>query len=167
MKLLRVLPFAVLALSSQARAEGGCGRFAWPIEADAALLSQAERVDSGATVDVAAPKAVRVLLVDSAKVGYELPPEKPAAPAAPGGTLRFEAKAGLYQLTMTDRVWLDVVQAGRKLDERAFSGAPDCDGARKSVRFELGDGPTLIQFSGSPSRTVAISVTRAPKDRAQ
>lgn len=40
----------------------------------------------------------------------------------------------------------------------------DCDGARKSVRFELANGPTVIQLSGSPARTVAISITRAPKN---
>lgn len=167
MKPLPGLALAVLVLSSPARAEGGCDRFAWPIAQDAALLAEAERVDSGATIDVSTPKAVRVLLVDPASAGYELPPEKPAAPAAPGGTLRFEAKAGLYQLTMTDRVWLDVVQAGRKLDGKAFSGSPDCDGARKSMRFELGDGPATLQFSDSPSRSVAIAITRGPKDKAE
>lgn len=160
-----VLLACLLALAPlAARAGDGCNAFAWPIAEDAALLASAERVDSGATVEASRPVGVRVLLIDSTKAGYEVPPEKPAAPAAPGGVLRFQATAGLYQLTMTDRVWLDVVQNGRKLEEKAFSGAPNCDGARKSVRFELGDGPTLIQFSGSPSRTVAIAITRDPRD---
>lgn len=143
---------------------GGCGKFAWPIEGDIALLAAAERVESGATIEAAAPKAVRVELTDAAKAGFVVPPSRAPAPDAPGGIVRFEATAGLYQFTMTDRVWIDVVQDGKTLGEAGFSGVLDCDGARKSVRFDLADGPAVVQLSGSPARTTAIAITRAPKD---
>jgi hypothetical protein len=162
---LAVVAFFGACAGALARDED-CAGFAWPIEADAALIARAELIDSGATLDLAVPKGVRVVLVDPAEAGFRVPPAKPFAPSAPGGTLRFEAEAGIYQFTMTDRVWLDVVQAGRKIEQAAFSGAPDCDGARKSIRFRLEDGPALIQLSSSPARTTAIAITRSPKDKA-
>ena len=143
---------------------GGCEKFAWPIADDKALLADPVMVESGAVVDVSSPKAVRVVMVEADKAGFAASPSRPQPPAAPGGVVRFEAEAGLYQFTMTDRVWIDVVQDGKALPEGDFSGVLDCDGARKSVRFDLDDGPTVVQLSGSPARTVAIAITRAPKD---
>lgn len=153
--------FASPALAAET---GGCGAFAWPIGADMALLANAERVPSGAAIDVAAPKAVRVELVAGDKAVFEVPPQKPSPPAAPAGALRFTATAGLYQITTTDRVWLDLAQGGKALPEAGFSGVLDCDGARKSVRFVLSDGPATLQISGSPARTVGVAITRAPQD---
>lgn len=154
----------LLATPASAAETGGCDKFARPIADDKALLAGPEMVESGAAVDVSTPKAVRVVMVEADKAGFAAPPSRPQPPAAPGGVLRFEARAGLYQFTMTDRVWVDVVQNGRALPEGSFSGVLDCDGARKSVRFELADGPAIVQLSGSPARTVAIAITRAPKD---
>lgn len=151
---------ALLADGATAAKTGGCGKFKWPIEADIALLAAAERVPSGATLDVVQPKAVRVEFVDAEKAGFEVQPEKPFAPGAPAGVLRFTAKAGLYQVTTTDRVWFDVVQGGKTVDGADFSGVLDCDGARKSMRFRLKDGPALLQLSGSPAKTTAVAVTR-------
>lgn len=151
---------ALLAGGASAAETGGCGKFKWPIEADIALLAAAERVPSGAMLDVARPTGVRLEMVDAEKAGFEIPPEKPFAPGAPAGVLRFEAKAGLYQVTTTDRVWFDVVQEGKTMEDADFSGVLDCDGARKSMRFRLKDGPALLQLSGSPARTTAVAVTR-------
>ncbi|MGA0533213.1 hypothetical protein [Hansschlegelia sp. KR7-227] len=163
MRAILALTLCLFAGPSPA-AEGGCESFAWPIETDAALLAAAARVDSGAVIDVTAPTGVRVLMVDAGAAGYVIPPSKPPAPGAPGGVLRFEALAGVYQITVSDRVWLEVVQDGVLLEPMAHSGAPDCDGARKSMRFDLVGGPATLQFSGSPSRTVAVAITRSPKD---
>ncbi|WP_020187173.1 hypothetical protein [Methylopila sp. 73B] len=154
---------ALAALPALAAETGGCGAFAWPIEPDKALLAAAPVGDSGGRLDLTRPAAVRLVLTNAAKAGFELPPGRPAAPAAPAGVLRFEAKAGLHQITTTERVWIDVVQAGKRLDEAGFSGVLDCEGARKSVRFQLQEGPATIQISGSPSRTVGIAVTALPQ----
>lgn len=154
---------AVAAPGVAAAAEtGGCGKFAWPVDADMTLIAAAPMVESGATLDATRPTGARVVMVDADKAGFAAPPTRPAAPDAPAGVVSFEAKAGLYQFTVTDRVWLDVVQDGRALPEAGFSGVLDCDGARKSVRFELKDGRTTVQFSGSPARTVAVAITRDP-----
>ncbi|RXF70338.1 hypothetical protein [Hansschlegelia zhihuaiae] len=161
---LAVMACVMTPLCASAAETGGCGKFAWPIDADKALLAAAEQIESGAALETKTPKAVRIVMVDAAKAGFEVPPSRPPAPDAPGGVLRFEAEAGVYQFTMTDRVWIDVVQNGKALEEAGFSGVLDCDGARKSVRFELDDGPVTVQLSGSPARTTAIAITRSPKD---
>lgn len=158
-----VVVLALAAAPALAAETGGCGAFAWPIEPDKALLAAAPMAENGARLDLSRPAAVRLVLTDAAKAGFDLPPGKPAAPAAPAGVLRFEARTGAYQITMTERVWIDVVQAGKRLDEAGFSGVLDCEGARKSVRFELQDGPATVQISGSPSRTVGIAVTALPQ----
>ncbi|GLK55005.1 hypothetical protein JOD31_002165 [Methylopila capsulata] len=158
-----VVLLALAAAPALAAETGGCGAFAWPIEPDKALLAAAPMAESGARLDLPRPAAVRLVLTDAAKAGFELPPGKPAAPSAPAGVLRFEARTGLYQITTTERVWIDAAQAGRLLDEVGFSGVLDCEGARKSVRFQLQDGPATIQISGSPSRTLGIAVTALPK----
>jgi len=150
------------AFPASAEETGGCGKFKWPIEADMTLIASAGRVASGETVDASGPRAWRVEMVEAEKADFVVAPEKPFPPGAPAGTLKFEAKAGLYQFTTTDRLWIDLVQDGKALPGAGFSGVLDCDGARKSVRFELKDGPALIQFSGSPARTTAISITRDP-----
>lgn len=157
-----VLAALLLAGSANAAETGGCAKFKWPVEADMRLLAQADRVASGATVDVSPPKAYRIAMVEADKADFAVAPEKPFAPGAPAGTLKFAARAGLYQFTTTDRLWIDIVQDGKTLPGAGFSGVLDCDGARKSVRFELSDGPALIQFSGSPARTTAIAITRDP-----
>lgn len=160
-RLIAGVAFAALLAAPALGAEtGGCGKFEWPIEADRALLAAAERVPSGTRLDVSRPKGVRVELVDSDKAGFEVQPEKPYPPGAPAGVLRFEAKAGVYQITTTDRLWFDVVQEGKLADGSDFSGVLDCDGARKSVRFKLKDGPALLQLSGSPARTTAVAISR-------
>ncbi|MDR4306945.1 hypothetical protein IHQ68_09975 [Chelatococcus sambhunathii] len=152
----------LLAPPSLAEETGGCGKFKWPIEADKALLATAERVPSGTQLDVSGPKGVRVELVDADKAGFEVQPEKPYPPGAPAGVLRFEVRAGVYQITTTDRLWFDVVQDGKLAEGAEFSGVLDCDGARKSVRFRLKDGPALLQLSGSPARTTAVAISRMP-----
>jgi hypothetical protein len=40
----------------------------------------------------------------------------------------------------------------------AFSGATDCDGIRKVVKFELSDAPLIIQVTGVASDSIAIAV---------
>ncbi|WP_271202072.1 hypothetical protein [Methylopila turkensis] len=136
-----------------------CSGFAWDVRADIAAVAAAEMTPSGSEIRPAPATAVRLLLVDAGKAGFALPPEQAQSPAAPAGTLRFVARAGVWRVTTTERLWFDVVQDGRSAKPLGFSGDPTCEGARKSVRFELKDGPATLQVSGSPSRTVGVAVT--------
>lgn len=136
-----------------------CSAFAWDVSADVAALSKTEMVASGSTIRPSPAVAVRLLMTDADKAGLALPPEQAQAPAALAGTLRFEARAGTWRVTTTERVWFDVVQDGGPAKPLGFTGDPTCEGARKSMRFTLKDGPATLQISGSPSRTVGVAVT--------
>ena len=43
----------------------------------------------------------------------------------------------------------------------AFTGRPACKAVRKSVRFELGAGPLIVQISGAPVETVKVAIREA------
>ena len=59
---------------------------------------------------------------------------------------------------MSSNAWVDVVQNNRLLKPTAFSGATDCDGIRKTVKFELAAKPFVIQISGLKDNIVTLAV---------
>ncbi|HEY0292840.1 MAG TPA: hypothetical protein VGC51_10995 [Hansschlegelia sp.] len=159
------LSFALLGVGAPALAAetGGCGAFKWPVGADIALLAKPDWVDSGATVDLSGPVGVRVKLVDADKAGFAIPSERKPALGAPAGTLGFEARAGVTQVTLSDAAWADLVQDGKPVKPTGFSGVKDCDGAHKTLRFELGAGPALLQISNAPATSIGIALTPPAK----
>ena len=77
-----------------------------------------------------------------------------------GGILSFAApeKNGSFQVTLSSEGWIDVVQNGAALDSAGHSGAKDCPGLRKSVRFKIGDAPVVLQISGAPADTIKVAI---------
>jgi len=57
--------------------------------------------------------------------------------------------------------WVDVVQDGRTSKPTAFSGATDCEGLRKLVRYELAAGELLLQISGVSADTITLAILPA------
>lgn len=101
-----------------------------------------------------------------ADVTYVAPPKEKAkheTAHAFGAALTFDgaAEPGLYQVTLSDKGWIDVIQNGAVLDAVAHTGKSDCDGVRKSVRFKIGQGPFVIQISGAPSASIRMTIRRA------
>lgn len=70
-------------------------------------------------------------------------------------------KAGLYQVTLSDEGWIDVVQAGATVKYSAATGQKACAGLRKSVRFNLAAGPVSLQISGVKAQTIKLAVAPA------
>ncbi|WP_454813050.1 hypothetical protein [Labrys neptuniae] len=70
-------------------------------------------------------------------------------------------KAGLYQVTLSEEGWIDVVQAGATVKYSAATGQKACTGLRKSVRFNLQPGPVSLQISGVKAQTVKLAVAPA------
>lgn len=126
------------------------------------MLAAAKATRSGAVLDVGSPTAVRLTLVPAAEAGFDVAPDRTPAATAPAGVLRFEARAGTYQITLTDPGWLDLVQNGQALRPVAFSGVTDCEGARKTMRFALMSGPATLQISDARTRTLGIAISPAP-----
>jgi hypothetical protein len=75
--------------------------------------------------------------------------------------LARQLSPGAYLITLASEGWIDVVDNGAFLHPEGFSGAVACDGARKSVRFDLPARPLDIQLSGIKDAEIAIIVSPA------
>jgi hypothetical protein len=142
----------------------GCGGFKWPLDRErAALVNPAKpAVANGGTLayDVAAT----LKLAPLGDAGLPQAPERaPKSPQSYAGhfTLASPAKPGAYKITIASEGWIDVVDNGGFLHPRAFSGAVGCDGARKSVKFELPAHPLDLQVSGVKDGEIALIVSPA------
>lgn len=74
------------------------------------------------------------------------PPERAPKEGTFAGftSLRTAPKAGLYTVSLSSGGWVDVVQDGHFLKPKAFSGATDCDGIRKTMKYELPASPVRM-----------------------
>ena len=103
-----------------------------------------------------------VALAPTGSVGFRLPPERAPKPDTFGATLDVaDLAAGLYQVTLSDDAWIDVLQRQARLKSVAFTGQRDCPGARKSVRFSLKAGGLTIQISNAPAATINVAIAPA------
>src|SRR5580700_10189801 len=69
-------------------------------------------------------------------------PERAPKEGTFAGFISFKsAKAGIYTVSMPTGAWIDLVQDGHSLKPKAFSGATDCDGIRKTVKFDISASP--------------------------
>jgi hypothetical protein len=118
-------------------------------------------VDSGAALIAGRGYGVALRPVDS--LLFRLPPERASKPGAFGATLDVAdvGAPGLYQITLSDDAWIDVVQGEARQQSVAFTGQKDCPGARKSVRFSLKAGGLTIQISNAPAATINVAIAPA------
>ena len=153
-------------LLTPAAAEDGCDKFAWPLMRERALLTAPDKpsVKAGETLN-AAPKGAFILNLqpntEATLAGYALPPErKPKAEKWFGGAVHLPAvdRPGIYQVTLSEEAWMDIVQDGRYAHTVGHSGRGDCPGLRKSVRLELGAAPFVLQISGVASESIAVVI---------
>ena len=73
--------------------------------------------------------------------------------------LAAPAKPGVYKITISSPGWIDVLDGGDYLHPKAFTGATGCDGARKSVKFDLPPRPLALQFSGVEGDRISVIVS--------
>lgn len=165
--LVMVLAAGALAVARPALAAepSGCNGFKWPITREQAVLTgPATRVESGASIEVAA-KAVRLALGPQADAKLPSPPER--LPKEPdtianrfAGYVRIDKVPGpgTYTVALSAASWLDAIQDGKMIKPAAFSGATDCDGIRKVVKFDLQGGPLLLQVSSATVNEIVLTV---------
>jgi hypothetical protein len=157
---MRVLALIALLLATPAFAQGseppGCDKFKWPIDKERALLASAMPVANGAT---ASQQAARIkLAADTAKLPQ--PPTRQPKAGTYSGFLNVPApKAGIYRVTLSAGGWIDVFQNGKEVKSSAFTGAPGCDGIRKSVKFDLAAAPYVIEITGVETDSVSVAIT--------
>ncbi|KQP38341.1 hypothetical protein ASF49_04875 [Methylobacterium sp. Leaf104] len=139
-----------------------CTRFDWSLLREQAWFSAAglPRVEAGGTLPAAMPAAILVLK-PQAEVAPPFAPSREPTPGSYGGALHLEAPLapGAYQVTLSDRAWIDVSQDGRTTrPPTASTMRPGCPMLAKSVRFQLGTAPITLLISGAPADTIRIAV---------
>lgn len=163
MRLIACLAVATALSVATAHAEDGCDKFAWPLAKERAAFAATDKptVKAGDALTTLPARAFVLALQPGGQATFTLPPErKPKTPTWYGGSVSLPAsgKAGLYQVTLSDEAWVDVVQEGRYARSVGHSGRSDCPGLRKTVRFELSAAPFVVQVSGAEVDTVAMAV---------
>jgi hypothetical protein len=143
----------------------GCDKFKWPIDGARAALTAPDRAKLGSGSEQAAlpSTAITLALVAPADAKLTTPPERAPKDGTFAGFTSIKAapKAGLYTISLSAGAWLDVVQDGHFLKPKAFSGATDCDGIRKTVKFELAASPFVLQISGARENALSIAIQPA------
>ena len=99
-------------------------------------------------------------LVAPAEAKLPSPPERGPKDGTLAGFASFKTapKTGLYTISLSAGAWIDVVQDGHFLKPRAFSGATDCEGIRKTMKYELAASPFVLQISGTPEQAISIAI---------
>ena len=163
MRSLVVLALMVAVTAPAFAAEpSGCDKFKWPIERERAALTAPTRTAlvSGATLTNPLPVAAILTLRPVADAGLPSPPERAAAEGTFAGYLDVKTArpAGTYSISISAGAWIDVVQEGRYLKPKAFSGATDCAGIRKTMKFDLAASPFVVQVSGMKENTITLAI---------
>ncbi|MFH0299630.1 hypothetical protein AAFX91_20825 [Bradyrhizobium sp. 31Argb] len=151
---------AVPALAAEE--PSGCDKFKWPIDRERAALTAPDRakLTSGNEFAALPASGFTLTLVAPADAKLPTPPERAPKDGTFAGFTSFKnaPKAGLYTISLSSGAWLDVVQDGHFLKPKAFSGATDCDGIRKTVKFELSASPFVLQISGAKENSISIAI---------
>src|SRR5258707_5253750 len=163
----RVLRVGMLgALLAAAYADDGCDKFGWSMVRERAWFAATNKaaVAAGATLAPIPNGAFVLQLQPDTNAAFAMPPgRKPKAEHWFGGIVRLPAVArpGIYQVSVSDEAWIDVIQDGRYARSIGSTGRSDCPGLRKSVRFELNASPFGVQLSGVTTEMIAIAVSRS------
>jgi hypothetical protein len=140
----------------------GCDKFKWPIERERAALTAPDRTKLASGGELTALPSTGVTLALRAPADAKLPTSPERAPKegtfAGFASIKNAPKAGLYTISLSSGGWLDVVQDGHFLKPKAFSGATDCDGIRKTMKYELSASPFVLQVSGTKEDSISIAI---------
>ena len=140
----------------------GCDKFKWNIDRERAALTAPDRAKLASGGDLAALPSTGVTLALRAPAEAKLPspPERAPREGTFAGFASFKSapKAGIYTVSLSTGGWVDVVQDGHFLKPKGFSGATDCDGIRKTMKYEIEAKPFVLQISGIKEDSVSIAI---------
>jgi len=140
----------------------GCDKFKWPIDHERAALTAPDRAKlaSGSKQAALPATGISLALVAPADAKLPTPPERAPKEGTFAGFTSFKTapKPGLYTISLSAGAWVDVVQDGHFLKPKAFSGATDCDGIRKTMKYELSASPFVLQVSGSKDNSISVAI---------
>jgi hypothetical protein len=143
----------------------GCDKFKWDITHARAALTAPDRAKLASATEFAVlPTSGFILgLVAPADAKLPTPPERAPKDGTFTGFTKVTAapKAGLYTISLSSGAWIDVVQDGHALKPAGFSGATDCDGIRKTMKYDLAAKPFVLQISGSRENAISVAILPA------
>ena len=153
---------ALIASFGPVAAEDGCEKFAWSLARERAAFASPDKTTAtaGETLTSLPAGALLIRLQPGAQASFEMPPErKPRTEQWHGGMVRLPAppKPGIYQITLSEDAWIDVIQNGRYARSVGSTGRSDCPGVRKSVRLDLDASAIVLQLSGVAPEAVAVA----------
>lgn len=144
-------------------ARADCNQFKWSVSRELAWLSAnpAPIPDDGRVPSFEKGYLVTLAKLDAKK--FEIQPDRAPAANSYTAVLKLPAveKAGLFQITLSDEAWIDVIQNGKSVRSSDFSGQKDCPGVRKTVRFPLEKGEATIQLRNSQKTSLKLAVRPA------
>jgi hypothetical protein len=143
----------------------GCDKFKWPIDRERAALTASDRVKlaSGADLSALPSTGMTIALRPPAEAKLPSPPERAPKEGTFAGFATFKnlPKAGIYTVSLSAGGWVDVMQDGHFLKPKAFSGATDCEGIRKTMKYEISANPFVLQVSGTKEDAVSVAILPA------
>lgn len=120
-------------------------------------------VKTGTSVPVPAFLAFALELRRRSEASLPALPSRPGDGAGMAGFVHFTIDIpGLYQITVPEAAWLDVIVDGAALAPEAFTPARDCPGVRKSIRFRLPAGDVILQISRASRAELPLVFARIP-----
>jgi hypothetical protein len=164
MRIALLIGFVLLGTASALAAEepSGCDKFKWPIERERAALTAPDRVklSSGGELAAVPATAITISLVASAEAKLPTPPERAPKEGTFAGFANFKnaPKPGLYTVSLSVGAWIDVVQDGHALKPKGFSGATDCVGIRKTMKYEISASPFVLEISGARENALSVAI---------
>ncbi len=148
--------------------EDGCTGFSFPVDTEMAWMKapDSEAAGTGGKMSGVPAKAVALQLKMTRDI--TLPVKSGRKKQGIGGATYsgwFEIanlpKSGLYQISLSREAWIDAAQNGELVPSHSFSGKPACKTIRKSVRYELGAGPVIVQVAGAETDNVRVTIREA------
>ena len=140
----------------------GCDKFKWNIERERAALTAPDRIKlvSGGELNALPSTGITLALRAPGEAKLPSSPERSPREGTFAGFANIKAtpKAGLYTFSLSAGGWIDVVQDGHFLKPKGFSGATDCDGIRKTIKYEISASPFVLQISGSKEESVSVAI---------
>ena len=159
-----LIAFVLLGPASALAAEepSGCDKFKWPIGRERAALTAPDRVKlaSGSELGALPTTGMTLALLTPVEAKLPTPPERAPKDGTFAGFASFKGapKPGLYTISLSAGGWVDVVQDGHALKPKAFSGATDCDGIRKTMKYEIPAGPFVLEISGARDKALSVAI---------
>jgi hypothetical protein len=160
--LLIALTLLAAAPALAAEEPSGCDKFKWNIDRERAALTAPDRVKlaSGGELAALPSTGMTLALRTPAEAKLPSPPERAPKDGTFAGFASFKSapKAGIYTVSLSAGGWVDLVQDGHFLKPKAFSGATDCDGIRKTMKYEIAASPLVLQVSGTREDAVSVAI---------